>query len=68
MSQKYISLEGLQVYTNKLKDEGTTKKIFGFNIWDTPAQNIELSNSFSMSGTTLNLNAASASQRFLSFE
>lgn len=61
MSQKYISLEGLQVYTNKLKDEGTTKKIFGFNIWDTPAQNIELSNSFSMSGTTLNLNAASAS-------
>lgn len=61
MSQKYISLEGLQVYTNKLKDEGTTKKIFGYNIWDTPAQNIELSNSFSMNGTTLNLNAASAS-------
>lgn len=61
MSQKYISLEGLQVYTNKLKDEGTTKKIFGFNIWDTPAQNIELSDSFSMSGTTLNLNAASSS-------
>lgn len=59
MNQKYISLEGLQAYTNKLKDEGTTKKIFGFNIWDTPAQNIELSNSFSMNGTTLNLNAAS---------
>lgn len=61
MSQKYISLEGLQAYTNKLKDAETTKKIFGFNIWDTPAQNIELSNSFSMNGTTLNLNAASAS-------
>lgn len=62
---KYITLDGLSTFLGKLKDEGTTKKIFGYNIWDKPAQNIELSNSFSMSETasetTLNLKAASSS-------
>lgn len=62
---KYITLDGLSTFLGKLKDEGTTKKIFGYNIWDTPAKNIELSNSFSMSETatktTLNLKAASSS-------
>ena len=61
MSEKYISLEGLGTYTNKLKSGSVTKTIFDSNIWEDPGTGIGYSNSFTMNSSNLTLKTATDS-------